>query len=206
MDELKQLQSEWNKQSFDKQYDKRELNAFLKQKSVHSIRWIFYLSIIEFLLYLFLPLFLPNYFESFEYYKKLNLYEFAIATTGLGHAILIFFMVKFFRNYRRISIDDSVKGHLNAILNTRQMVNQYIYSNLVILLVFVIAVFYNALQFDENLMAFEEKNTSLMVLLVSFGFIIALILGIFGLLYYLVYGRYLRPLRKNEKELRQLNP
>ena len=115
-------------------------------------------------------------------------------------------MVKFFRNYRRISIDDSVKGHLNAILNTRQMVNQYIYSNLVILLVFVIAVFYNALQFDENLMAFEEKNTSLMVLLVSFGFIIALILGIFGLLYYLVYGRYLRPLRKNEKELRQLNP
>lgn len=205
MDELKQLKSEWASQSFDKRYDKTELNAFLKQKSMHSIRWIFYLSMIEFLLYLILPIFLPNYFESFDYYKQLNLYEFAIATTGIGHVLLIFFMFKFFRNYKRIAIDDSVKGHLQTILNTRRTVNQYIYCNLGILLVFVFVVFYNMLQMDENLQAMKENNISLPVVLVSFGVLIGLILALFGVLYFLVYGRFLRPLKRNEKELKRLN-
>lgn len=205
MDELKQLKSEWASQSFDKRYDKTELNAFLKQKSMHSIRWIFYLSMIEFLLYLILPIFLPNYFESFDYYKQLNLYEFAIATTGIGHVLLIFFMFKFFRNYKRIAIDDSVKGHLQTILNTRRTVNQYIYCNLGILLVFVFVVFYNMLQMDENLQVMKENNISLPVVLVSFGVLIGLILALFGVLYFLVYGRFLRPLKRNEKELKRLN-
>lgn len=205
MDELKELKSQWASQSFDKQYDKKELNAFLKQKSMHSIRWIFYLSILEFLLYLILPLLLPNYFESYAYYRTLNLYEFAVITTGLGHALLIFFMLRFYRNYRSISIDDTISGHLRTILNTRRTVNQYIYCNLIILLVFIVTVFYKAYQLDENLISLDDQTTSMVVLLLSFGFVIALILGIFGLLYYFVYGRFLRPLKKNEKELKQLN-
>lgn len=204
MDKLDQLKTNWNKQSFDRQYTKEELNAFLQKKSTTSIKWIFYLSIIEFSLYLLLPLLLPNYLESFDYYKTLNLYEFAITTTIFGYVLLIYFMVVFFRNYQKISVSDSVKGHLQTILNTRKAVNQYIYLNLIILIVFLGVVMYHAFQYDQNFLDLKNQGISPLVFLLTFGLIILGILSLFGLLYYFIYGRFLRPLKRHEKELLQL--
>jgi len=89
-----------------------------------------YLSVAEFFLYISIPFIVPNYYESFDYYKSLNLYEFSIAISVIGYILLLYFMLRFFRNYKRISVTDSVKGHLSTILNTRRAVNQYIYFSL----------------------------------------------------------------------------
>ena len=107
MKDLKQLKEQWAKQNFDKQYSKEELNNFLQQKSTYSIKWIFYLSIAELFLYMGLPLFLPNYMESFTFYKTLNLFGFSIITTIIGYLLLIYFMWRFLQNYRKISISSS---------------------------------------------------------------------------------------------------
>lgn len=37
------------------------------------------------------------------------------------------------------------------------------------------------------------------------GLLVSLIIGVFGLLYYFVYGRFLNPLKKNEKELMNID-
>lgn len=201
MDKLDQLKANWDKQSFDRQYSKEELNAFLQKKSTTSIRWIFYLSLIEFSLYVSLPLLLPNYLESFDYYKTLNLYEFAITTTIIGYILLVYFMIVFFRNYKKISVSDSVKDHLQTILNTRKAVNRYIYLNLTILIVFLGVVMYHAFLYDQNFLDLKNQGVSPFLFLLTFGFIILGILTLFGCLYYFVYGRFLRPLKRNEKEL-----
>ena len=60
MKDLKQLKEQWAQQHFEKQYSKEELNGFLQKKSTYSIKWIFYLSIAEFLVYMVLPLFSPT--------------------------------------------------------------------------------------------------------------------------------------------------
>lgn len=204
MDKLDQLKADWDKQSFNRQFTKEELNAFLQKKSTTSIKWIFYLSIIEFSLYLLFPLLLPNYLESFDYYKSLNLYEFAITTTIIGYVLLVYFMVVFFRNYQKISVSDSVKGHLQTILNTRKAVNQYIYLNLTILIVFLSVVMYHAFHYDQNFLDLKEQGIPPLVFFLTFGFIILGILTLFGLLYYFIYGRFLSPLKRHEKELLQL--
>ncbi|MDA8923777.1 hypothetical protein N9575_01650 [Flavobacteriaceae bacterium] len=205
MDELKSLKNKWANQKFDKQYSAEELNGLIQKKSKSSIKYIFYLSVTEFFLYISIPFIVPNYYESFDYYKSLNLYEFSIATSVIGYILLLYFMLRFFRNYKRISVTDSVKGHLSTILNTRRAVNQYIYFSLGILLVFLCVVMYSALLFDENLITLQEKKDSIVMIIFIIGLVISLIIGVFGLLYYFLYGRLLNPLKKNEKELMNIN-
>ena len=205
MDEFKSLKEKWANQKFDKQYTVEELNGFLQKKSKTSIKWIFYLSVAEFFLYMSFPFIIPNYYESFEYYKSLNLFEFSIITSIIGYIILVYYMLRFFKNYKRISVSDSVKGHLSTILNTRRAVNQYIYFNLVILLIFLIVVMVYALRFDENLIALQQENNSVIMIIFIIGLLVSLVIGVFGLLYYFVYGRFLNPLKKNEKELMNID-
>lgn len=201
MKELEDLKNKWAEQDFSQSYSKEEIKNFLQKKSTHSIRWIFYLSIAEFLLYLSFPLLVPNYLDSFDYYKSLNLYEFSITTTFLGYVLLLFFMWRFFQNYKNISVANSVKNHLSAILKTRRAVNQYFYFNIAILIVFTIVVLIAALRLDKNIIALQEEINPFLMMIFMIGILIAIILGLFGLLYYFVYGRFLRPLKKNEKEL-----
>jgi len=205
MDELKSLKEKWANQKFDKQYTVEELNGFLQKKSKTSIKWIFYLSVAEFFLYISFPFIIPNYYESFDYYKSLNLFEFSIATSIIGYIILVYYMLRFFKNYKRISVTDSVKGHLSTILNTRRAVNQYIYFNLGILLIFLIVVMFSAFKLDENLIALQQENNSVIMIVFIIGLLVSLIIGVFGLLYYFVYGRFLNPLKKNEKELMNID-
>lgn len=201
MKQLEDLKNKWAKQDFSQSYSKEEIKGFLQKKSTHSIKWIFYLSIVEFVLYLSFPLLVPNYIKSFDYYKSLNLFEFSIVTTVLGYVSLLYFMWHFFQNYKKISVANSIKDHLSAILNTRRAVNQYFYFNVAILIIFTIVVLVAALERDKNMIALQEENNSLLLIIFMIGLLIAIILGLFGLLYYFVYGRFLRPLKNNEKEL-----
>ena len=201
MMKLEDLKNKWAKQDFSQSYSKEEIKGFLQKKSTHSIKWIFYLSIVEFVLYLSFPLLVPNYIKSFDYYKSLNLLEFSIVTTVLGYVSLLYFMWHFFQNYKKISVANSIKDHLSAILNTRRAVNQYFYFNVAILIIFTIVVLVAALERDKNMIALQEENNSLLLIIFMIGLLIAIILGLFGLLYYFVYGRFLRPLKNNEKEL-----
>ena len=201
MMKLEDLKNKLAKQDFSQSYSKEEIKGFLQKKSTHSIKWIFYLSIVEFVLYLSFPLLAPNYLDSFDYYKNLNLFEFSIVTTILCYVLLLYFMWHFFQNYKKISVANSIKDHLSAILNTRRAVNQYFYFNVAILIIFTIVVLIAALERDKNIIALQEENNSLLLIIFMIGLLIAIILGLFGLLYYFVYGRFLRPLKNNEKEL-----
>ena len=201
MKELEDLKKKWAKQDFSQSYSKEEIKGFLQKKSTHSIKWIFYLSIVEFVLYLSFPLLVPNYIKSFDYYKSLNLFEFSIVTTVLGYVLLLYFIWHFFQNYKKISVANSIKDHLSAILNTRRAVNQYFYFNVAILIIFTIVVLAAALERDKNMIALQEENNSMIMIIFMILILIAIILGLFGIMYYFVYGRFLRPLKNNEKEL-----
>lgn len=201
MNEIEDLKNKWAEQKFGHSFSKEEIKGFLQKKSIHSIKWIFYLSVLEFIMYLSIPLFVPNYLDSFDYYKTLNLFEFSLLTTATGYILLLYFMWHFFKNYKKISIANSIKEHHGTILKTRRAVNQYFYLNIGILIIFTVVVFIAAFKHDQNLVALQEKSNSLIMMFFVIGLVISGVLGIFGLLYYFVYGRYLRSLRLNEKEL-----
>lgn len=202
MNKLDDLKEKWGQQTFNTNYSKEELNRILQQKSSHSIRWIFYLSLLEFVLYLALPILLPNYAAAFQYYKSLHLYSFSILTTLLGYAVLIYFMWRFYQNYRQIKVSSSVSTHLQTILKTRRTVNVYFFTNLGIVLVFTVVVLMEAMKYDQNFIALQNQPQGIIGLMVAVVVVLCIIIGFFALLYYLVYGRFLRTLKKNEEELK----
>ena len=202
MNKLDDLKEKWGQQTFNTNYSKEELNRILQQKSSHSIRWIFYLSLLEFVLYLALPVLLPNYASGFQYYKSLHLFGFRILTTLLGYAVLIYFMWRFYQNYRQIKVSSSVSTHLQTILKTRRTVNVYFFTNLGIVLVFTIVVLMEAMKYDQNFIALQNQPQGIIGLIVAVVVVLCIIIGFFALLYYLVYGRFLRTLKKNEEELK----
>ena len=62
-----------------------------------------------------------------------------------------------------------------------------------------------ALRFDENLIALQQEKNSIVMIIFIIGLLVSLIIGVFGLFYFFVYGRFLTPLKKNEKELMNIN-
>ena len=124
----------------------------------------------------------------------------------MGYALLLYFMWRFFQNYRKITVTASVKEHLSTILSTRKAVSQYFYANVGLLLIFTLVVFIRSFQMDANLIGLEKENISFLMISFIIGLVVAIVLGIYGVLYYFVYGRFLKPLKRNEKELKQLNP
>ena len=74
MNKLDALKQEWKNQRFDLQLSKEELYALTQKKSISSIKWIFIFSCVEFFAYLLFPFLIPDYFESFDYYRSIYLY------------------------------------------------------------------------------------------------------------------------------------
>jgi hypothetical protein len=64
---------------------------------------------------------------------------------------------------------------------------------------------FSAFKLDENLIALQQENNSVIMIVFIIGLLVSLIIGVFGLLYYFVYGRFLNPLKKNEKELMNID-
>lgn len=209
MDDLDLLKKDWKKQEKNLPHlSYNEIYKMIWKKSSSIVRWIFVISIIEFLLGAVLNIVL-NTEESWAQMEKYNLTEFTIITYIVSYLITFYFIFRFYRNYRRISTTDSASQLMKNILRTRKTVKYYIGFVLISTgIVFLITVFLmlrnHALDSGlpaEN-MEFDTKQWFIFIggTLVT----LAVLLGVVWLIYRLIYGILLKRLYKNYKELKKL--
>jgi len=208
MNKLDALKQEWKKQRFDLQLSKEELYELTQKKSISSIKWVFIFSCVEFFAYLFFPLLIPDYFEAFEYYRSIHLYEFSIVISILGYAILSYFMIQFYLNYIKIKTSDSISILIETIIKSRKSVNKYIIYNLGVFIVFLNVVLINAFRYDENYIHLMNQDVagegSIIKMVVAIIIIMILVMAVLTGFYYLVYGRYFFKLKRHVQELKQI--
>ena len=204
MNDLEDLKKHWKAQKFKRQFSKDELYSMLKKRSKNAVQWILYLSIAEFVFYLIFPLLVPNSFEYYNYYKGLNLYGFAIGLTALSYTFLLFYIYVFYKNYKKINVSDSVNGLLGSVLQSRKAITQYIIINLSMLFLFLLIVIQRIVTNPQKMKELTTQNIDPNLLLFSLLASFVLFLVIFALFYYLVYGRFIKRLKKNAMELNQL--
>jgi len=208
MNKLDALKKEWKNQKFDLQLSKEELYGLTQKKSISSIKWIFIFSCVEFFAYLLFPFLIPDYFEAFEYYRSINLYEFSIVISILGYAILSYFMIQFYLNYNKIKTSDSISILIETIIKSRKSVNKYIIYNLGVFIVFLTVVLINAFRYDENYIHLLNQDVagqgSIIKMVVVIIIIMILVLAVLIGFYYLVYGRYFLKLKRHVQELKQI--
>jgi hypothetical protein len=131
MNELNKYKEVWQNQNVDNQLDHKSLNLMIHKKSSSVVKWIFYISLIEFGLIIFLNLVIPTDLEQFKAY---GLYQFMRGLSLFGYILTLFFIYLFYNNYKNISVSNATKELIKSILNTRKTVKYYIFINLFIIL------------------------------------------------------------------------
>lgn len=212
MDELELLKKDWKKDENSK-YPKLSYNEIYKmilKKSSSIVKWIFIISILEFVFWTLISFAFKNtdYNKRFESYHAENI---MIPIIILGYLILIYFFYKFYMNYKTISATDNAKILMENILKTRQTVRQYVGFNLVFMAISAFVTLGIQFNRDEEMLSLIEKASAngevfkfyaitIILTLVLLGVLIAIILGF----YYLIYGILLKRLNKNYSELKKL--
>ncbi|WP_194850088.1 hypothetical protein [Nonlabens antarcticus] len=211
MDQLDILKSKWQSQQRDfPKYSQDQLTGLLARRSSSIVKWIFYIGIGEFALLTVLNLFLMDSEQHDKYITMLGkpLY---FGSYVFSYVIVIFFIYKFWRNYKNISADQPARKLMKNILKTRRTMKWYIWFNLSYVMIFgiiaAILVLFNDPQLSDLIHSdkFLEHKFKFMagyiaIMIAFFAVFCGLLYGIYSL----IYGILLRRLNKNYQELKKI--
>ena len=209
MKELDLLKKNWkNSENSFEQISEKDLYKMLHHKSSSIVKLILIISIVEVLFWTFLNVF----FSGDEYFKKLHheeIFVYADMIMYFNYVVVLVFIYLFYKNYKMISTLTSTKQLMKDILKTRKTVHCYVYYNLIMIVLSLIAGFYMAFAFNPEVSSLREKIESdpkAMVIVVGLLLFVTLVFfGLFWLFYRLLYGTLLRKLFNNYKELKKID-
>jgi len=211
MDELDLLKKDWDKST--KKYpnlSKEEIYSIISKRSSSIVKWIFIISILEFILWTALSFFGDNT----EVLEKIQANDFAFiyyTMIIISYIIIFVFMYLFYKNYRNIAVTENTKVLMEKILKTRKTVKQYVIYNLSMMaLVILLGIIMELSTSPETQILLTdieskgENNIFIFYLIITIVSLIAIavILSLFLGFYYLIYGLLLKRLKKNYKELK----
>jgi len=201
MDELDLLKQDWKRQEKNLPRVKAdEIYQMMHKKSTSIVKWIFIISIAEFLFWLGIESL--SFFEnSYDVIQQLGLGSFYRVSLIVNYVMVVVFIGLFFRNYKKISTDDSVKALMKNIIITRKTVKAYVWLNIVIFSISFMVTGYvtiDKVAVDDSI---NVKLISLGILFLIFLIFLLLIIGF----YRLIYGILTKRLLKNYKVLKKLD-
>ncbi|MCO7184736.1 hypothetical protein NH341_04825 [Tenacibaculum sp. XPcli2-G] len=197
--DLDKYKKAWGNQSEEtNKVSKIDIYRMAHSKSSSIVKWIFIIGILEFI-FLNSFYFIFDMEEAYEEYKKLGLYNFMIYSQFIIYPVLLYFLIKFYLNYKSISVVDSTKTLMTKIIKTRKTVKYYVIFNLLYVFTFGIIVAIASLKAHPE---FNSKQVLISIIVTVIMLIIMLI--VLWCFYQLLYGILLRKLNKNYKELAKL--
>ena len=213
MDQLEVLKKEW--QNREQEFPKlsyQDIYKMLLKKSSSMVKWIFYISIGELILWTGLSFFVPD--SSKEIIRDMGLEQTFTIINYFTYAIFLVFIVLFYRNYKQIQVTDTIKTLMENIIRTRRTVKFFVGYNIgaAILLMIGTNIFYYLNKdklYDLLKESYEgyaaipaESFTTVFFLGQVIGGIF--FIGVLLLFYRLVYGILMRRLKRNYKELKKI--
>jgi len=211
VDELEFLKKDWQKREADLpklSYD--QIYGMTWKKSSSIVKWIFYISLIELVFWAAINIIFSDS-ETMEELKALHIHKVIMVLNIINYGIILYFIYKFYINYRKISFTDSSRKLMKAILKVKRTVTQYVWFNLIIFTTYLIINMYGVLLYSPEgqkiVQAASEDGNSFsfwaMVITISVVFT-AVVLLLIWLFYKLLYGILLKRLRENYIELKKL--
>lgn len=216
MDELELLKKDWQtKEGTMPKLSYDEIYSMLWKKSSSIVKWIFIISIIEFVLPHLLYL-LPAVREGMgiDFYEQLGVKNLMIGISVFNYIVVFYFIFQFYKRYKEISVLESARDLMRRIIRTRRTVKHYIIFALSLFLFTFLAIataiylsdgehLITVLNLDD---AATKLSPARLKAVISFVFVITGILftALIGLIYFLIYGLLIRKLGRNYNELKRL--
>lgn len=211
------LKKSWQEQTVTEVYETSEIQAMLNKKSRNYVKYIFWISLAEFLFFASVSIYtifssdnnesfmnlmkrlglkITNAFElNFEYlYFTLKIFS-LLVTAG--------FVYLFYKNYKQIKIECNLKNLILQIIKFKKTVNAFILTNIILLIVFIFVLTF------FTIYTLKEQNIHLghsTVIGLYVGIIVGLTFGIIVILIYyrIVYGIIMRRLGKSLEQLQRI--
>jgi hypothetical protein len=190
MDELELLKKDWQKKeehlprlSFD------EIYKMIWKKSSSIVKWIFYISVLEFVLWATLNLVSYNQ-EHLQLEKEWHIYELSTVLNIVYYVVLVYFIYKFYQNYRQITVTDSSSNLMKSILKVKRTVTQYVWFNIAVFTISFLLMLYGSLRYgdeSEKILNAAANAGNEIVFWVMFVVICLIIIGINLTLIWLFY-------------------
>lgn len=209
MDELDILKKDWQRaDNTHTPLTSKEIYPLMKKKSSSIVKILFYISIGELLLWVFINS-IP-YFSSAEYRAKL---EATYGDSGLisvitiiSYVVILLFVYLLFKSHKSISVTDSAKKLMESIIKTRKVIKYYVIYNLAMAFISLTVGMYFAITHDPVLsqQVAQFGNKEMFAFTVFILVFFAVFIFIIWLFYRLIYGVLLRRLNRNYKELKKL--
>ncbi|MGO4770315.1 hypothetical protein ACEN2I_01525 [Flavobacterium sp. W22_SRS_FK3] len=209
MKELDLLKKDWKKNtdSFE-QISEKEIYKMIHKKSSSIVKWILIISMLEFSFWTFSNLFI----NTDELLRKIKHPEIVLTLdllTYFNYIIVLIFVFIFYKNYKTISTTVATKNLMSAILRTRKTVQYYVWYNLGMIVIISILSYFIAFVYNPDMAFLREKLAEDgKAMFFTTGILILIILGLLGIfwcIYRLLYGRLLRRLYANYKELKKID-
>ncbi|WP_264521691.1 hypothetical protein [Flavobacterium sp. N1994] len=211
MEELDLLKKAWQKDShYFEQISENEIYKMLHTKSSSIVKWILIISVVEVLFWTVISI----CYNTDDYMKKLHAEDMMLyfkVVNFLNYVVILWFIYNFYKNYIKISTTVSTKQLMQDILKTRKIVQYYVWYNLAMIVVSLIAGFVIAFVYNPKMALLKDKiahENNYHTLLITLGVVIltsVVIVGLFWLFYRLLYGILLRKLNTNYKELKKID-
>ncbi|UII80202.1 hypothetical protein [Flagellimonas sp. CMM7] len=211
MDELELLKKDWqNKEEHLPKLSYDQIYKMIWKKSSSIVKWIFYISLIEFVFWAGINIIFSDP-ESMQELKAMHIYNVMMVLNFVNYGVILYFIYKFYTNYRKISFTDSSKKLMGTILDVKKIVTQYVWFNLIIFAITMIISIYGILIYGPQgkeiiASAMQEGNEVtfwFLVITVSVIFT-AVLLVLIWLFYKLLYGILLKRLKENYNDLKKL--
>jgi hypothetical protein len=193
------LKKDWKKKTNFEQVTESDIYKMIHKKSSSIVKWILIISILEFFILNGISFLVNNE----EYNSFLIVHPYLAIFEKLNYLVIIGFIYLFYKNYKTISILDSSKKLIKDILNTKRVVNFYIYWNVLVSTIFAA---YGLI--DGFTKAFNNVNSKILItstkFYVIFGVAMVLLIGVILIFYHLLYGLLLNKLKSNYNELKKI--
>jgi hypothetical protein len=209
MEELDLLKKDWKRRenSFT-QVSEPDIYRMIHKSSSSLVKWILVAGILEFVFWTVIGLAMDTE-EYFDGIKSSTFRTTIAVTTYVNFVVVLGFIYVFYRNYVRISTDSNTRKLMKDILRTRRIVQYYVWYNLVMIGLSIVAGFVVGILWKPNMAALKDAIThdnTAMIKFVAFLLVIfCLLMALMWVVYRLVYGTLLRRLLANYRELKKID-
>ena len=215
--DIDSLKKTWQETAVKPKYDSSEILEMLNHKSRNYVKYIFWISVIEFLIFLGITAYYlikgdegssfirilekVGVKRTFELEKDFEHLYFGLKMLSLFVTAL--FVVLFYKNYRKIHVESNLKKFILQIVRFRTTVNAFIFTNIALLAIFVSIL---TLFIFQTLSSQEIHLNNPTLIGFATGIVISLLLsiGLIWLYYRVVYGILVNRLGKNLKQLEEI--
>ena len=215
--DLDSFKETWQQQPVQPKYDTSEIESMLNKSSRNYVKYILWISLVEFILILGANLYYTFLGEDttdlMNVLGKLGidnsdqfqttLTQLYLALKMVSLALTGIFVYLFYQNYRKINIEANLKKLILQIIKFKKTVQLFIVANiaLVILFTLVLGIFTFSVLAQQNI---ELTNQTLIGFIAGLVLTMGISVVLIWIYYRLVYGFILRRLGKNLEQLQNI--